>query len=197
MSGENGFACLGELMMKNFKDRLATATARWKKSERGAAAVEFALVAAPFVFVLGSLVETGLMMFVEHSLQAGVQNSARLVRTGQVKAKNLDAAAFKAEICKTAGILIDCTGGVTVYVNSAATFSALAASLPSFLNVGPTAANPTPPTVYAPGTTSQPAAVVATYDWKFSMYGMSAFGNVAGGDSRRLVGFSIFQNEPF
>jgi Flp pilus assembly protein TadG len=184
-------------MLKRLASRAALASARWKKSERGAAAVEFALVAGPFILVLGSLIETGLMMLTEHALQSGVQDASRLVRTGQVKAKNLDAAAFKAEICKTAGILINCSTGVTVYVSSAATFSALASSLPSFLNVGPTAAQPAPPTVYAPGSGAQPAAVVATYDWSFSMWGMQAFGNVQGNAARRLVGFSIFMNEPF
>jgi Flp pilus assembly protein TadG len=184
-------------MLKRLACRAALASARWKKSESGVAAVEFALVAGPFILILGSLIETGLMMLTEHAIQAGVQEASRLVRTGQVKAKNLDAAAFKAEICKTAGILINCTASVTVFVSSAPTFAALSATLPSFLNVGPTAAQPTPPTTYAPGAASQPAAVVATYDWIFSMWGMQAFGNVQGNAARRLVGFAIFMNEPF
>lgn len=184
-------------MLKKIARRLARATAQWKSSERGSAAVEFALVAGPFILVLGSLVETGLMMLTEHALQSGVQDASRLVRTGQVKSKNLDAAAFKASVCNTAGILINCSTGVTVYVNSAVNFASLAAALPSFTNVGPTTQQPNPPTVYTPGTGSQPAAVIATYDWTFSMWGMSAFGNVQGGAARRLVGFAIFQNEPF
>ncbi len=184
-------------MLKKITRCLRQAAAQWKKSERGSAAVEFALVAGPFIMVLGTLVETGLMMLTEHAIQSGVQDAARLVRTGQVKSKNLDATAFKASVCNTAGIIINCSTGVTVYVNSAVNFASLASSLPSFTNVGPSTATPNPPVVFTPGSGSQPAAVIATYDWTFSMWGMTPFGNVQGGAARRLVGFAIFQNEPF
>ena len=64
--------------------RLARKAKRYGKSVRGATAVEFAMVAGPFFFVLGSTCETGLMLFTEYVLQKSVQEAARLVRTGQV-----------------------------------------------------------------------------------------------------------------
>ena len=42
------------------------------KSEDGAAAVEFALVAFPFFMIMGCICETGIMLFTEYSIQAGV-----------------------------------------------------------------------------------------------------------------------------
>jgi len=184
-------------MLKRLARLAKNATSRWRNSEHGSAAVEFAFVAGPFIMVLGTLIETGLMMLTEHALQSGVQDAARLVRTGQAQMSGLTATTFKAEICKTASILIDCTGSVTVYVNSAATYASLAATLPSFLNVGPSGTAQPNPTSFCMGNPSRPAAVVATYDWNFSMWGMTYFGNVAGNSARRLVGFAIFQNEPY
>jgi Flp pilus assembly protein TadG len=42
---------------------------RMIKSEKGAAAVEFSLVAFPFFMVMGCICETGIMLFTEYSLQ--------------------------------------------------------------------------------------------------------------------------------
>uniref|UniRef100_UPI00112F141F TadE/TadG family type IV pilus assembly protein n=1 Tax=Escherichia coli TaxID=562 RepID=UPI00112F141F len=63
---------------------IARKLARWRRSESGATAVEFALVAGPFFYVLGCICETGLMLFTEYVIQNSVQEAARLVRTGQV-----------------------------------------------------------------------------------------------------------------
>jgi Flp pilus assembly protein TadG len=148
--------------------------------------------------LLGVIMETGLMMFTEYTLQSAVQDSARLIRTGQAQSAPLSAGQFKAKICATTGLIIDCANGVTVYVRSEANFATLQADLPNFLNIGPAVTGkPAGPNCYKTGQPSQPAAVVATYDWYFNMLGMSFLGNVAGNSARRLVGFAIFQNEPF
>jgi Flp pilus assembly protein TadG len=50
---------------------------RFGKSQSGAAAVEFALVAGPFFFVLGTIAETGLMLFSEYAIKNSVQARPR------------------------------------------------------------------------------------------------------------------------
>ena len=170
---------------------------RMIKSENGAAAVEFSLVAFPFFMVMGSICETGIMLFVEYSLQAGVQVAARQIRTGQAQNSSMSAANFKTKICEITGIVIDCESKVTVYVRPAATFSALASTMPSFMNVGAKPDGSPNPTSYSCGAPEQAAGVLATYDWKFTMPFMSFLGNFNGGKTRRLFGIAIFQNEPF
>ena len=167
------------------------------KSENGAAAVEFALVAFPFFMVMGSICETGIMLFTEYSIQAGVQDAARQIRTGQAQNSSMTAANFKSKICETTGIVIDCEGKVTVYVRPATSFSALAGVMPSFMNVGAKPDGTPNPTSYSCGAPEQAAGVLATYDWKFTMPFMSFLGNFNGGKTRRLYGIAIFQNEPF
>lgn len=170
---------------------------RMMKSESGATAVEFSLVAFPFFMIMGCICETGIMLFSEYAIQAGVQEAARQIRTGQAQTAGLSAAAFKTKICETAGIVFDCEGHLTVYVKPATTFALLQTSLPSYLNVGAKDDGTPNPTSYDCGLASQPAAVIATYDWKFTMPFMKFLGNINGNAARRLYGLAIFENEPF
>lgn len=168
----------------------------YRKSDNGAATVEFALVAFPFFAMLFLIVETGIMMFTEYSLQAGVTKAARLIRTGQAQTATMNAATFKSAVCAAASIGANCAD-VTVYVNSASTFSALQASLPSFLAVGPsTNGTPSTPT-YSCGGPLSVTAVVATYDWTILMPFLNFMGNFNGNTKFRMAGFAMFENEPY
>ena len=184
--------------MRAFLNRLRPKfVRRMIKSENGATAVEFALVAFPFFMLMGCICETGAMLFTEYSIQAGVQDAARQIKTGQAQNASLSAANFKAKICEITGIVIDCETKLTVYVRPAASFTALASAMPSFMNVGAKPDGTPNPTSYSCGSPEQAAGVIATYDWKFVMPFMTFLGNFGGGNTRRLYGIAIFQNEPF
>jgi Flp pilus assembly protein TadG len=175
---------------------------RFRRSSSGATAVEFAMVAGPFFYVLGCICETGLMLFTEYVLQNSVQEAARLVRTGQV----MDAAGttvtmtssdFKLKVCDDVSIIIDCAGKVSVYVNSADTFAALTATIPDPVDVGVASNGAAYKVVYTPGAKLKAATVIATYDWDFAFPFMDFLGNIGDGSKRRLYGLAIFRNEPF
>ncbi len=112
----------------------------WHVSAEGATAVEFALVAFPFFYVLGAICETGLMLFTEYVVQNAVQEAARTVRTGQVSTTSGTAtkteSEFKDSICADLSTLIDCDGELTVYVNNAADFAALEGAIEDPVNIG-------------------------------------------------------------
>lgn len=185
-------------MLTFLRDRLAAISRKFSNSDAGATAVEFAMVIGPFFLILGVIIETGLMMFTEYALQSAVQDTGRLIRTGQAQNSGYSVATFKNTICNTAGVLIDCQNKVTVYVNhSASTFAQLNATVPSFLSIGPSVSNQPYPVTFSCGSPLQPVAVVATYDWYFSMVGMSYLGNIMSNSARRLMGFAIFLNEPY
>ena len=173
----------------------------YRRSEKGATAVEFALVAGPFFYVLGCICETGLMLFTEYVIQNSVQEAARMVRTGQVTAGDgsilMSASDFKDKICEEVGIIIDCDGAVSVYVNNATTFNTLTAAIADPLTVGkkPDGTAYTP--VFLPGAELRAATVIATYDWDFAFPFMDFLGNIGDGSERRLYGLAIFRNEPF
>lgn len=170
----------------------------YASDDKGATAVEFAMVAPLFFTMLGVTLETGVMMFSEYVLQTAVQEAARTVRTGQAQDAKLTAAQFKTKICSLAGLIMDCEGKVTVYMSSQATFTALASNTPSYLNVGPAADGTEQPVKFKCGAPSESVALIATYDWKFVIpFLMKYFDNQGGDSTRRLAGFAMFKNEPF
>ena len=183
------------------KSWLRRQLARFAKSQRGATAVEFAIVAGPFFYVLGCICETGLMLFTEYVIQNSVQEAARIVRTGQASngagAIILTQAEFKAELCGNVSIIIDCDGKVSIYVNNADKFASLTAAMPDPLDVGPKANGARYTTVYQPGAELRTTTVIATYDWDFAFPFMDFLGNFGDGGKRRLYGLAIFRNEPF
>jgi len=179
------------------KSRLLGASQRYQNSEKGATAVEFALVAFPFFALLGVIIETGAMMFTEFGLQAAVQEAARTARTGQAQGGAKTAADFKTLICQNASLVANCGSGLTVYANSYTTWAQLAANMPSFVNIGVKDDGTANPTAYKLGAPTCPSSLVATYDWKFMMPMMNYLGNVQSGATRRLVGFAMFQTEPY
>ena len=58
---------------------------RFRRDARGATAVEFALVAAPFIALLVACLQTGLVYLSQSALELATEKSARLVLTGTVQ----------------------------------------------------------------------------------------------------------------
>ncbi len=71
---------------------------RFRRNESGSTAIEFALVAMPFLILLVFLIEIGLVFFAGEVLDNAVAESARLIRTGQAQEASLDADGFKQEV---------------------------------------------------------------------------------------------------
>lgn len=171
----------------------------YRKDSSGATAVEFAMIAPLFFLMLGVILETGVMLFTEYVLQTSVQEAARLVRTGQAQTAAMSATQLKDKICNLAGVIINCTGRVTVYTASATNFSTLKASMPSYLGVGKKADGTPGPSSFNCGGPSASVGMIATYDWDFNIpYFMGFMSNMPGNTTtRRLAGFAMFKNEPF
>lgn len=84
----------------------------WSVNRRGSTAIEFALVAIPFVMIVTAIIEISVM-FAAHSIMLGAtQDAVRAVRTGQLQAiSDPDEADnfFREQLCKHIPIkLVDC-----------------------------------------------------------------------------------------
>lgn len=77
--------------------RVGEVRAFWR-SDGGATAVEFALVAPLTLLLLGSILEVGVIAFMSAGLDNAVTAAARTVRTGQADAP-MTAEAFEDTIC--------------------------------------------------------------------------------------------------
>lgn len=72
---------------------------RRRPPREGAAAVEFAIVAVPFFFVIFAVLELGVIFLIDSTLEASVQQATRLVRTGQAQGGAITQAQFRTAMC--------------------------------------------------------------------------------------------------
>jgi Flp pilus assembly protein TadG len=178
--------------------RLSKSLRDYVVGDNGATAVEFALLAPPFFWLFMAMFETGLMLFSEFALQSGVQEAGRKIRTGQAFKDGWDVQQFVAEVCDSATIIKDCQQKISVDVRSVPTnFSGLKSTLPaSKLSIGPSAPGGSPVRSYNHGDATTYTAVFVTLDWTFMVPFMAPMGNITS-ETRRIVTYAIFRNEPF
>lgn len=82
--------------------------ARMGRDERGATAIEFGIVAAPFLMFVFALIGCTFYFFIVSSVEKGMDQASRLVRTGQAAATAMTVDQFKQKICDGAGDWIRC-----------------------------------------------------------------------------------------
>ena len=166
------------------------------RHQGGAVAVEFGLLAIPFFMIVGAILETSLMFLSSQVLETAVQDSSRLIRTGQVQTEGLDAAAFRTRLCdRTFGLFGDCSG-VFIDVAPLDDFNAATISPP----VNQTCVSDCPwvgTQRYQTGSRNSYVLVQAYYRWPV-LLNFAAFGMSSLPDGTRLLGSaSTFRNEPF
>ena len=82
--------------------------ARLRRDQRGSAAVEFAIIAPLFFFLMFVIAETALVFIAEQVMDNAVFEAARLVRTGQVQKGTMDKAGFRTEVCNRMSVFVSC-----------------------------------------------------------------------------------------
>lgn len=84
----------------------------WSDNRRGTTAIEFALVAMPFVMIVVAIIEISVMYAANSVMLGAAQDAVRAVRTGQIQAiSDPDEADdfFRAQLCNHIPIrLVDC-----------------------------------------------------------------------------------------
>jgi Flp pilus assembly protein TadG len=166
---------------------------RFAHREDGAAAIEFGMVAAPFLALMFAIMETALVFFAGQTLETAVADSARLIMTGQAQSQSFDAAQFKTSVCSKVGGLFNCAGGLYVDVKTYSSFG-------SVDNSSPVDANGNLKTGsfgYTPGGPGDIVVVRLMYQWPVyaSLLGFN-LGNLAG-NKRLLMATASFRNEPY
>jgi len=174
--------------------RLRRFIRRLIRSERGAAAVEMALVATPFLALLFGIVEIGMVFLISASLENGMDNAARTIRTGQLQSgASPTAAAFKTSICNSFGwFQADCTAHLSVDVRTYATFAAVTS--PPVVNNG--VFNPAALT-FTPGTANSIVVVRAYYQWTLIAPLFNQALQQLNGGVALLTTTAAFRNEPY
>jgi Flp pilus assembly protein TadG len=165
---------------------------RFRKDQKGATAVEFGLIALPFFGLLFAILESGLLFFAGLMLETAVQDSSRLVRTGQAQQASYSINDFKSEICSRVVVLPSCTSKLQVDVRTSATFDSIDLSQPVV-----NGKLVTDQFGYTAGHGGDIVVVRAFYEWPtfFKMLGMD-YSNLSDGN-HLLSATAAFKNEPF
>jgi len=89
---------------------------QYKKDKKGATAVEFALVAVPFLVFIFSILEMGMLFLSQTSLKNAVRETARLIRTDLegTGARNFNVGQLTNELCNRSGFLPNCAANLTI-----------------------------------------------------------------------------------
>jgi Flp pilus assembly protein TadG len=109
--------------------RARRAAISFGRDRRGIAALEFALIAAPFFFLLFAIIETALVFFISTTLEQAMAQNARDIRTGNFQTAGGDAEQFRQEICENGAGLLDCDR-VRIDVRTWTSFAAINPSTP-------------------------------------------------------------------
>lgn len=81
----------------------------WRKDESGTTAIEFSLLAIPYIFLSIGIIELSIMYASASLLEGATGSAARMVRTGQIQQSSGDQIAmFEDALCNYTRVIVDC-----------------------------------------------------------------------------------------
>jgi Flp pilus assembly protein TadG len=167
--------------------------ASFVKDKSGASAVEFALVAGPFLGLIAAIVQTFLVFFAQELLESVVQLSGRQILTGQVQSAQMTQAGFQQAVCSQVVILFSC-GGLMVDVQVPTSFSSANTSAPSMTFDGQ--GNVSNTWQFNPGNPGDPVVVRVMYLWPIFLGRFGFCPAVQSNGTCLIMATAAFQNEP-
>lgn len=165
---------------------------RFAGEAKGATAVEFGIVAAPFLALIFAILETAIVFFAGQVMETAVADSSRLIMTGQAQTASYTQAQFKNALCGKIYGVFDCTNGVYVDVRSYSAFSGADMSRPVDSN-----GKLVQDFRYQPGGPGDIVVVRAVYEWPVwvSLLGFN-LADMSGG-KRLIMATAAFRNEVY
>jgi Flp pilus assembly protein TadG len=165
---------------------------RFARARQGATAVEFAMIALPFLTLVFATLELGMMFVLSTKLESSAQDAARTVRTGQFQTAGQAQADYKNAICNNLGWLAgDCQTNLYLDVRTFPTFAAVTAAPP----VTNGAVDPSK-MAFQPGVACSIVLARAFYNWTLLAPDLSGVSHL-NGDKVLLTAASAFRNEPY
>lgn len=170
------------------------------RDERGVTAIEFGLLSLPFFSILGAILETSVVFLSGQILDSAIQDTARLIRTGQVQQTGTTPSQFKQRVCDNLfGLFTNCDL-LHVEVRVVSNFTTLDVSPPVDWNCNvalPACNDWTRPEQFTPGQPNEIVLVQVYYKWPIIIpFGGLGLNNLPNGN-RLMGGAAVFRNEPY
>jgi Flp pilus assembly protein TadG len=171
------------------------------RADRGAAAVEFAIIAVPFIALLLAILQTAIVLFAAQALESATETAARQIMTGQAQSANLTVSQFRNLICPTTSggtsnttlpKLIDCSK-LIIDVRVANNFSSADTSKTVFTTPSQAQFNPG-----GPSTINVVRVMYQLPSYLSILGGTSNIFGVSGGTTKNVIlATAVFQTEPY
>lgn len=174
---------------------------RFRRSQDGATAVEFAFIAFPFLFALAAIFETALLFWTSQVLDEALSQTSRRLLTGEANARYTsanaatNAEAFRNDICSLTSSLVDCDK-LTIDVRSFSSFGDARSGVDASNPISAGGLNTTGFGYNRPQP-EQITVVRAVYEYRliFTQWSESLV-NIGSG-RRGIVATTTFRTEPF
>jgi Flp pilus assembly protein TadG len=102
----------------------------FRRNSDGAVAVEFALLAIPFLALILAIFQTSMVYITGQVLQTAVTDASRLIMTGQAQSQSFDASKFKAAVCSRVTAMFNCSQLLQVDVKVYSSFTGASVTTP-------------------------------------------------------------------
>jgi Flp pilus assembly protein TadG len=175
------------------RKRLAVASG-FARREDGAAAVEFAIIAAPFIALTLATIQTALAFFAGQVLESAVADSSRQIMTGAAQNAGLSQSGFANVVCGKVQTLFNCSN-LMIDVQTATSFSAANTAMPTLtFNSG---GNVTNSWSYNPGNPGDIVVMRVMYQWPVFLGPLGLSLSNESNGNLLLMATAVFRNEPY
>lgn len=165
---------------------------RFKRSDDGATAIEFALVSPLLFFIFMAIVEVSLMFFASVNLDGAAIEAARQIRTGQAQQGGTPEAVFSSTLCDKLDTMIDC-GALHYDSRTVSNYASINLGIEYDPDTGE-------PITYgfSTGVGGSIVVVRVMHAWAINTPAIATFFETTPGSGNRLLSSTVvFQNEPY
>ena len=174
--------------------RRAAMAAGFARRDDGAAALEFAIVAAPFIALLLATVQTTLAFFAGQVLESAVADSSRSILTGSAQSASMSQSGFATAVCGKVQALFNCSK-LMIDVQTANSFGAANTSMPTltFDSHG----NVNNAWQFQPGNPGDIVVMRVMYQWPVFLGPLGLSLSNESNGNLLLMATATFKNEPY
>lgn len=171
---------------------------RYARNTDGATAVEFGIIAIPFLAIIFGILELALVFFTASVLTQSISETGRLVRVGSFQGCG-SAAEFKALVCNRMNNLMDCNANLRVDLVTASNFQSVSMPDPGMSGLDPEDEDAEiEEGQYDDTGPGEPVVLRGTFYYPLVLPNfMTRLENQPGSGRRAITVATAFRNEPF